>query len=173
MRPALLLAALLALVPAGPASAEKTQLLEPRLTIAKGGPAGPQVALTLDACGGALDHRILDVLIAERIATTIFVTRRWLDANPEGTRLLLAHPDLFAFEDHGAEHVPAVIGSEQPYGIMPAGTAEAVAAEVVGGAEAIARATGTQAQWYRGATALYSPDAIALIEALGFRVAGF
>lgn len=173
MRPALLLAALVAIAIASPALAEKSHLLEPGLTIAKGGAKSPQVALTLDACSGALDHRILDVLIAERIPATIFVTKRWLDGNPDGTALMLAHPDLFAFEDHGAAHIPAVIGTEKPYGITPAGTAEAVTAEVLGGAEAIAQRTGAKAQWYRGATALYSPDAIALIGALGFRVAGF
>ena len=70
-------------------------------------------------------------------------------------------------------HVPAVIGLEKPYGLEPAGTPEAVIEEVAGGAEAVSAATGARPVWYRGATALYSADALDLIARLGFRVAGF
>lgn len=140
--------------------------------IAKG--AGtPQVALTLDACMGGVDMRILDRLIADAEPATVFVTARWLRRNAAATTLMLAHPDLFEIEDHGLDHVPAVTDAERPYGIAPAGSAAAVTREVDAGADAVTRATGRKPAWYRDATALYSPDAIPLIGKLGYRVAGF
>jgi peptidoglycan/xylan/chitin deacetylase (PgdA/CDA1 family) len=164
------IALILALAAAFPVMAE--DLVEPRLRIARGG-ATPQVALTLDACMGDTDMRILAVLIAERVPATIFVTGRWLSRNPEALALMLAHPDLFEIENHGLDHIPAVTDGRRPYGLAPAGSAEAVVREIRGGAEAIALATGRAPRWYRDATALYSPDALVLIGELGFRVAGF
>ncbi len=83
------------------------------------------------------------------------------------------HPDLFEIENHGAEHIPPVVGTEPVYGIKPAGTIEAVAAEVVGGYRAILDATGRQSHWYRGATARYSPEALTLLAQFGLEVAGY
>lgn len=153
--------------------AQADTLVEPGLHVTPGGSQAPQVALTLDACSGDIDHRILDVLVAKAIPATIFVTGRWLRRNPETVRLLLAHPDLFELEDHGERHLPAVIGTQKPYGIAPAGTAAAVTAEIEGGARSIGEAGGPPPRWYRGATALYSHDALELIHELGYRTAGF
>lgn len=148
-------------------------LIEPELRIAPGGAAGPRVALTLDACMGAVDLRILDALVANEIAATIFVTARWLRHNAEALATLKARPDLFELQNHGAMHVPAVTGTEKLYGLDTAGTLAAVEAEVKGGADMM-RAVGIgQATWYRDATALYSEDALGLIRQMGFRIAGF
>lgn len=164
--------ALCALVLAlGPAAA--SGLVEPKMRIAKGGASAPQVALTLDACSGGVDMRILDALIANRVPATLFLTGKWLVANPEAAALLKQHEDLFDFENHGAEHIPAVIGDEKPYGITPAGTPEAVLAEVSGGVAALDAHFGATPQFYRDATALYTLDAIELIENTGFRIAGY
>ncbi len=167
----LCLAVFAALLSTLPAQADT--LVEPHLHIVPGGAQSPQVALTLDACSGGIDHRILDTLIARAIPATIFVTGRWLHRNPETVKLLLGHPELFELEDHGENHLPAVIGTQKPYGLRPAGTAAAVAAEIENGASSIGRAGGPTPHWYRGATALYSRDALQLIPALGFRTAGF
>jgi peptidoglycan/xylan/chitin deacetylase (PgdA/CDA1 family) len=133
----------------------------------------PEVALTLDACSGSVDDRILDVLVANKIPATIFATGRWLSHNSAAVKTLVSHPDLFEIEDHGANHIPAVIGTIRPYGLKPAGTAAAVEAEVAGGASAILGATGVAPIWYRGAAALYTRDAIDLVDAMGMKVAGF
>ncbi|MDB5587679.1 MAG: polysaccharide deacetylase [Devosia sp.] len=167
----LLLAGLLALLCTVTAQAEK--LLEPALHIPHSADGHPHIAITLDACSGNVDHRILDVLVQQSIPATIFVTRRWLVRNAETVAIMIAHPDLFDIEDHGRDHVPAVTGTEKPYGIKPAGTLAAVDDEVNGGEAAIALAFGKQAKWFRGATALYSPDAIDEIHHLGYQVAGF
>jgi peptidoglycan/xylan/chitin deacetylase (PgdA/CDA1 family) len=170
---------LLALIAALPlplpalAKARSDGLIQPELRITPGGPDRPRVALTLDACMGEADHRILDALIANDAPATLFVTGRWLARNAETLKLLQSHPDLFELENHGAMHIPAVTGSERLYGIMPAGTLDAVAAEVDGGAAAMAASGIGKPTWYRDATALYSADALRHIRGMGYRIAGF
>lgn len=132
-----------------------------------------RIALTLDACNGGFDLRIARALIAHRIRATIFITGDWIRANPAGLALLRAHPALFGFENHGAHHVPAVLGEARLWGLKPAGTLDAVRAEVAGGAAAIRTATGTAPRWFRGATARYSPEAIPAIRAMGFAIAAY
>ncbi|MBL0374431.1 polysaccharide deacetylase family protein [Rhizobium sp. KVB221] len=160
-------------VPASGAIAPGHRLLEPSLRLAKKSVDAPEVALTFDACMGKVDHRILDMLVTEKIAATIFVTARWLKRNPDAFAVMKAHPDLFEIEDHGANHVPAVEMPISIYGIRAAGSPEAVAAEVAGGADAIIRSGSARPTWFRGATAKYSAQSMVQIEAMGFRVAGF
>lgn len=165
--------ALAALLLAGAAAAKDQDLVEPTLRIAPGGKAAPRVALTFDACMGKTDRRILSTLIDNRVPATIFVTGRWLKRNKDVLAEMQAHPDLFEIEDHGAMHVPAVDRPVSIYGIAAAGSPEAVKAEVEGGAAAIKATGAAQPRWFRGATARYSPSAIAQIRQLGLRVAGY
>ena len=81
--------------------AHATKLLEPQMTIRPGSHHGPHVALTFDACSGAVDERILQALIQNRIKATIFVSARWLKRNPLAVVELNAHQDLFEVENHG------------------------------------------------------------------------
>lgn len=155
------------------ATRTKTRLTEPKLTIAQVKGEGPAVALTFDACMGKVDDRILDTLIENRIPSTVFVTARWLKHNAAAFAVMRANPDLFEIEDHGENHVPAIDVPMTVFGIKTAGSAEAVAAEVEGGAEAIIAAGGERPVWFRGATAKYTPSAIAEIQSLGYRVAGY
>jgi len=154
------------------AAAKQPDIVEPGLHIAPGGAAGPRVALTFDACMGKTDTRILSMLIENRVPATIFVTGRWLKHNQPVLAELKAHPDLFEIQNHGAMHVPAVDRAMKIYGIAAAGSPQAVAKEVEGGAAAI-RAAGIEPRWFRGSTARYSRSAIAQIRGLGFRIAGY
>jgi len=147
-------------------------LVEPHMHFVPQG-RRPQVAMTLDACMGETDMRILGPLISNRIPVTIFATKRWLDNNPPAVALLLQHKDLFDIQNHGAMHLPAVIGTETVYGLEPAGTPDAVVAEVQNGERAVTAATGIAPTWYRDATALYSRDAMRLIAELNLSIAGF
>ena len=132
------------------------------------------VAMTLDACGGGFDRDLIQLLIDHRVPATIFATKRWLDHNPSGLALIKAHSDLFEVEDHGARHVPAVIGMDRRvYGILGHPDIAHLQAEVTGGAEAVGKATGVAPRWYRAATAEYDPDALTAIADMGFKVAGF
>lgn len=133
-----------------------------------------RVALTLDACSGQFDAELLDLLTRERIPATLFVTRRWIRRNAAGVDFIKAHADLFQVEDHGANHVPAVIGPEREvYGIAGVPDLAHLRSEVGEGARAIEAAFGVTPHWYRGATAVYDPQAIEEIERMGYRIAGF
>lgn len=133
-----------------------------------------QVALTFDACTGKFDRDLVEFLIRNRMPATLFVTKRWLDINPEGVAIIKAHLDLFDVEDHGANHIPAVIGvGRKVYGIQGEPDILHLRNEVQAGAQAIESRFGVAPHWYRGATAEYDPQAIAEIERLGYQVAGF
>jgi peptidoglycan/xylan/chitin deacetylase (PgdA/CDA1 family) len=131
------------------------------------------VALTLDACPGGFDERLARVLVDNGIAATVFVTAAWIGRNPSGLAFFLAHRDLFSFQNHGARHIPPILGNRSVYGLQPAGTMDAIQTEITNGATAIVKETGEAPRWYRGAAALYSPEAIAPIQAMGFGIGGF
>ena len=96
-----------------PRAATQTIEIHQRLQLREGEQA---VALTLDACSGGFDRELIDTLIARQIPATIFATRIWIDRHPEGVALLRAHTALFDIEDHGAAHIPAVIGRGKQIG---------------------------------------------------------
>jgi peptidoglycan/xylan/chitin deacetylase (PgdA/CDA1 family) len=132
------------------------------------------VALTLDACSGAFDADLIRFLALYRIPATVFLTARWIAHNPTGVAMLRANPDLFQLENHGARHVPAVIGpGRQVYGIEGSPDLEHLQREIEGGAQAVEKLTGTAPRWYRGATGEYDAQALARIAELGYKVAGF
>jgi peptidoglycan/xylan/chitin deacetylase (PgdA/CDA1 family) len=152
-------------------------LLEPVLRLppspAHGSSAPGRVAVTLDACPGHFDPRIATTLVAHKIPATIFITSIWMKWNPQGLAYFLAHPDIFSLENHGAKHLPPVLGNRPVYGLPVAGSLDAIRTEVLDGAASIHAATGKRPLWYRGAAGLYSPQAIPFIEGLGFRIAGY
>lgn len=117
--------------------------------------------------------RILSVLVDSRLPATIFVTGKWLHRNAAAAAILQAHPDLFEVENHGLRHLPPIDTPRSVFGLHSAGSAAALKAEVVGGAEAMSASGFASPRWYRGATAEYTASSIAEIRALGYRVAGF
>lgn len=155
------------------AASAKSHDIELKLRIAAPPPGPRVVALTFDACSGAIDLRILNELVENRIPATLFVTHRWLKRNPGAITILMAHPELFQIENHGDQHVPAITDIPSLYGLKTAGSLASVKQEVDGGASAIRQATGKQPRWFRGATAVYSRDALDQIRAEGYSIAGF
>ncbi len=136
--------------------------------------ANKRVALTLDACSGAIDDDLVRFLIRNRIPATLFATKKWLDKNAKGVALLKAHLDLFDIEDHGENHIPAVIGAgRKAYGIPGEPDMLHLRKEVIEGAKAIENATGVPPHWYRGATAEYDQAAADEIRRMGYKIAGF
>jgi len=164
---------LVALLPAA-AIAEPRPIEVHQVLAVSGGGDARVVALTLDACDGGFDGDLIGFLIENRIAATIFATKKWLDRNPQAVALLKAHSDLFDIENHGANHVPAVIGrNREVYGIAGEADVAHLKREVTRGAAAVSAATGSPPRWYRAATGEYDPEAIKVIEAMGYKVAGF
>lgn len=136
--------------------------------------AKPRVALTLDACTGQYDDDLIQFLIRNRIAATIFATKKWLDRNAYGVSVIKSHLDLFDVEDHGENHIPAVIGiGRKVYGIPGEPDLIHLRREVIEGAHAVELVTGVPPHWYRGATAKYDSQAISEINRLGYKIAGF
>jgi peptidoglycan/xylan/chitin deacetylase (PgdA/CDA1 family) len=158
-----------------PRSAAASAPVEVHQRLAAGVDDAPRIAaLTLDACGGVFDRDLIAHLVKRRIPATVFVTSKWLDRNPAGIAMLKANADLFQIEDHGANHVPAVVGAgRRVYGIPGQPDVMHLKSEVENGAGAIERTFGVTPHWYRGATARYDPLALSTIDALGYRVAGF
>lgn len=147
-------------------------LVEPSLRLRP--QTGPRrVAVTLDACPGHFDSRIADTLVARQIPATIFITAVWMRMNPHGLAFFLRHPEVFTLENHGALHLPPVLGGQRVYGLKVAGSWPGIEAEIAGGASAIYRASGRHPAWYRGAAGLYTPSVVPRIEGLGIRVAGY
>ena len=167
------LIALLFVAPTGVSAKEHPHFVEPKLYVTKGGKATPQVALTLDACSGQTDLRILNALVDNHIPATIFVTGRWLKRNVAALGVMKAHADLFELENHGLNHVPAIDDQPTMFGLKTAGSQAAIQSEIQGGVDALQTAAITKPAWYRDATARYSDDAITLIHQLGYRVAGY
>jgi peptidoglycan/xylan/chitin deacetylase (PgdA/CDA1 family) len=147
-------------------------LLEPVLRLTPSATPG-QVAVTLDACPGHFDPRVATALVAHKIPATVFVTALWMKWNSAGLAYLLTHPDIFALENHGAKHLPPVLGNTPVYGLPVAGSLPAIRNEIIEGAVAISDATGRTPLWYRGAAGLYSPEAIPFIQSLGVKIAGY
>lgn len=138
--------------------------------------SGPKnaVALSLDACSGAFDEDLITFLIRNRIPATLFVTKRWMSKNAAALNLLMRHSDLFDIENHGENHIPAVIGrGRKVYGIPGEPDLLHLRQEVLEGAKAIQGVTGVSPHWYRGATAEYDQQAAEEIRRLGFGIAGF
>lgn len=137
-------------------------------------PLSKRVALTLDACSGKFDDDLIEFLIRNRVPATIFATKKWLDHNPLGVSIIKAHLDLFDVEDHGENHIPAVIGAgRKVYGIPGEPDLIHLRREVTEGARAITETIGVPPHWYRGATAEYDQQAIAEIQKLNYKIAGF
>jgi peptidoglycan/xylan/chitin deacetylase (PgdA/CDA1 family) len=142
--------------------------------IEPGPSTGQAVALTLDACSGAFDEDLIQFLIRNRIPATIFATKKWLVRNPYGLSILKKNLDLFDLEDHGENHVPAVIGvGRKVYGIPGEPDILHLRREVQEGARAIESATGVPPHWYRGATGEYDQQAADEIRRMGYEIAGF
>jgi peptidoglycan/xylan/chitin deacetylase (PgdA/CDA1 family) len=167
-----LFAAMLSLCSSLALAQEKPVEIHTRLVSQAG--ADKKVALTLDACSGKFDDDLIEFLIRNRIPATIFVTKKWLDSNPYGISVIKAHLDLFDVEDHGENHIPAVIGAgRKVYGIPGQPDLLHLQREVSEGAKAITRMIGVTPRWYRGATAEYDAQAITEINKMGYKIAGF
>jgi len=154
-----------------PAPAEA--LLEPAISLQLPPDAPRTVALTLDACSGLVDLRIVQTLIDLSVPAAIFATGLWLRGNASVLAVMHARPDLFTLQNHGELHLPPVLGPRRVYGLPVAGTLDAVQREVSRGADLVAQARGERPRWYRGAAGLYSPSALATIQDMGFLIAGY
>lgn len=135
-------------------------------------PTGREVALTFDACSGACDMAVLDVLARHRVPATLFLNGHWIDANRQMTRRLAADP-LFDIGNHGTRHVPLSVTGRSAYGIAGTRSPGEARDEVVRNHEKIARITGRPPRWFRTGTAHYDDVGVQIVHDAGETPVGF
>jgi peptidoglycan/xylan/chitin deacetylase (PgdA/CDA1 family) len=134
------------------------------------------IALTFDACGGrygsGYDRQLIDYLRREKIPATLFVSGKWIDANPD-TFVRLAGETLFEIENHGFNHQPCSVDGQSEYGIC--GTADLPDAfdEIEANALKIQCITGRRPEFYRSATAYMDEACAKLARQLGYVAISF
>jgi len=132
-------------------------------------------AITLDACDGrafGYDSELIDFLTKNGIPATLFISGLWIDAHKE-TFLTLALNPLFELGNHGARHKPLSTTGRKAYGIKGTVGIGSVYDEVEENARKIEGLTGRRPLFFRSGTAHYDDVAVRVVQALGYRIAGF
>jgi peptidoglycan/xylan/chitin deacetylase (PgdA/CDA1 family) len=129
--------------------------------------------LTLDACDGGFDKSIIAFLRANNIHATLFLSARWIKANPKALADLVTD-SLFKIANHGTKHKPASVSGKSAYGIKGTSSREELIAEINENANNIESLTSVRPNWYRSGTSYYDAVSIEIItKELGLKIAGF
>ncbi|MFC4377254.1 polysaccharide deacetylase family protein [Nocardia halotolerans] len=139
-------------------------------------PTGKQIALTFDACGGpgnnGIDQALIDLLIAEHVPATLFLNKRWVDADPVRVRLLAANP-LFELANHGVAHKPLSVTGRTAYRIAGTASPMEAAEEMWANHERLTELAGHPPRFFRPGTAHYDDIAVTIVNELGATPLGF
>jgi len=133
-------------------------------------------ALTFDACGGPqgsdYDGKLIQYLENAKIPATLFLSGRWMNANPELLRALSRNP-LFEIENHGLNHKPCSATGRSTYGIRGTKNVGEVFDEMQLNALRIQSITGRTPKYYRPGTAYSDEVCVEIAHALGYEVVNF
>jgi peptidoglycan/xylan/chitin deacetylase (PgdA/CDA1 family) len=134
------------------------------------------IALTFDACGGPrgsrYDAAIIELLRAEKIPATLFVSGSWIDANPAIFKKLAADP-LFEIENHGLAHKPCSVNGNKAYGIKGTTSVAELVDEIEKNGRKIEAVTGGKPKFYRPGTAYCDEVAVKVAGELGYEVVNY
>jgi peptidoglycan/xylan/chitin deacetylase (PgdA/CDA1 family) len=135
------------------------------------------VALTFDACGGSprsngYDAKLIDFLIKEKIPATLFVTGRWIDANPQIFQNLACN-NLLEIENHGLNHKPASVNGRSAYGIKGCSSVGELINEIDENGKKIELLTGRNPVFYRSGTNYYDEVAVEVASDLGYKIVSY
>ncbi|WP_233608616.1 polysaccharide deacetylase family protein [Nocardia stercoris] len=137
---------------------------------------GMQFALTFDACGGPdndeINDELIDYLTAHQIPATLFLNKRWIDADPDRVVRLAGNP-LFEIGNHGTRHCPLSVSGHAAYGIPGTASPQQAVDEVWGNHERIIQLLGKPPRFFRTGTAHYDEVAVSIVQDLGERPVGF
>ncbi|MEV4127678.1 polysaccharide deacetylase family protein [Nocardia sp. NPDC049707] len=137
---------------------------------------GKQMALTFDACGGPgnndIDETLLNLLISQQIPATLFLNKRWIDANSGRAAQLAANP-LFELANHGVAHKPLSVTGRAAYEIPGTDSPQEAVDEVWANHERLTTLLGKPPRFFRPGTAHYDDVAVAIVNELGERPVGF
>lgn len=129
-----------------------------------------QVCLTFDACGGPygskVDTDLLKLLRKHRAKATLFLNRRWIEANQELAAELAADP-LFDLQNHGTRHLPLSVSGRKGYAEQGTHNAGEVYDEVMGNVATLTELTGSRPRFFRSGTAHYDEVAARIVRELG------
>ncbi len=134
------------------------------------------LALTFDACGGPkgsnYDERLIRYLDNEKIPVTLFLSGRWMDANPVLLEALFNNP-LFEIANHGLSHKPcSAIGrsAHRKRGTKNVGD---IFDEIELNDFKILNLTGRKSKYYRPGTAYCDEVCVEIANTLGYEVVNF
>jgi peptidoglycan/xylan/chitin deacetylase (PgdA/CDA1 family) len=134
------------------------------------------LALTFDACGGpkglGYDDKLIKYLETEKIPAALFISGRWMDANPEISKKLSRNP-LFEIENHGLNHKPCSTIGRSVYGIKGTKSVGEIYDEIELNALKILNLTGRKPKYYRPGTAYSDEICVEIANALGVEVVNF
>ncbi|WP_227984483.1 polysaccharide deacetylase family protein [Nocardia spumae] len=137
---------------------------------------GKQMALTFDACGGPnndeINTELMDYLVTHRIPATLFLNKRWIDADPARAARLAADP-LFELANHGTRHCPLSVTGHAAYGITGTRSPQEAVDEVWGNHERLTQLLGRPPRFFRAGTAHYDDLSVAIVRELGEQPVGF
>lgn len=130
----------------------------------------PGVCLTFDACGGrsgsGYDEDLISALVDTKTPATLFLNSRWIDANPQTVRDLMANP-LFELANHGSTHRPLSVSGQTAYGISGTASVGEVHDEVAENQAVMTSLLGKPPRFFRSGTAHYDDVAVQIVRALG------
>jgi peptidoglycan/xylan/chitin deacetylase (PgdA/CDA1 family) len=134
------------------------------------------LALTFDACGGpkgsGYDAKLIDFLTSEAIPATLFISGKWMDANPDIFQILAGNP-LFEIENHGLNHKTCSAIGRSAYGIKGTKNVGEIYDEIESNALKILNRTGRKPKYYRPASAYCDEICVQIANALGHEVVTF
>lgn len=135
------------------------------------------LALTFDTCGGSArsngyDGNLIDYLEKMQIPATLFISGKWIDANPE-IFLKLAKNDLFEIGNHGLNHLPCSVMGKSAYGIKGTDSVVEAMREIEANGKKIKSLTGREPRFYRSGTNYYDEVTVALARDLGYTTVGY
>jgi peptidoglycan/xylan/chitin deacetylase (PgdA/CDA1 family) len=134
------------------------------------------LALTFDACGGlsgsGYDAKLMEHLEREEISATLFISGKWIDANPEILKKLSKN-SLFEIENHGLNHKPCSALGHSVYGIEGTKSVGEIFNEIEWNALKIQKLTGRKPRYYRPGTAHCDEICVEISNALGYEVVTF
>jgi peptidoglycan/xylan/chitin deacetylase (PgdA/CDA1 family) len=134
------------------------------------------IAFTFDACGGprgnGYDVKLIQYLKNEKIPATLFISGKWIDANPDifGD---LAKEDFLDIENHGLNHKPCSANGRSAYGIAGTKGVGEIFDEIEQNATKLQNLTGHKPKYYRPGTAQSDEICVEIANTLGYEVVNF
>lgn len=132
----------------------------------------PIVFLTLDACSGKYDKKIIKLLEKEKIPAVLFVSTKWIK-NHQKTLQEISKIPLFSIQNHGNSHKPLSIEGKSIYHIKGTKNIQEIYEEIMLSDRLITQLTGKKPFLFRSGTAYYDDIAIAITKDLGYKIVGF